>query len=117
MKHKLLKVTISALAGFLISASLVVVPGTLFMVPSKRPGAAQMILGLNMSLQERYWATGVKSPKLLQDLMWQGFLLSLAQNQVDCLPFLFLGASLGPLLIWFKSQGSDKSKLSVKVPK
>ena len=104
MKSTLLKVINSALAGFMISASLVVFPGTLFMKPSRQLGPAQMVLALNMTLEQQYWAAGLETPKVLQDLMLQGFLLAIARNEVDCLPFLLIGTGLGPLLMWIKSQ-------------
>ncbi|MBI5176118.1 MAG: hypothetical protein HY986_24760 [Candidatus Melainabacteria bacterium] len=112
MKSTLLKVINSALAGFLISASLVVFPGALFMRPSKQAGPAQMVLALNMSLEQQYGAEGLKTPKVLQDLMQQGFLLTLARNEADCLSFLLIGTCLGPLLIWIKCRQPVKSEIS-----
>ena len=112
MKSTLLKGINSALAGFLISASLVVFPGVLFMRPSRQAGPAQMVLALNMTLEQQYWDKGLKTPKVLQDLMQQGFLLALARNEVDCLPFLFVGTCLGPLLMWIKCQQPVKSEIS-----
>lgn len=99
MKQKptLLKVSLAALAGFLLTASLAVVPG--IVIVSRSDGPQQEIRALCFQIEMEYGTKGLEPQAIVQGLLWKSFCLSVLQFEIDCLPFLLIGACMGPLLL------------------
>ncbi len=91
-----LKLVLSAIAGFLIAATLVFIPGTLFMRPSRREGAPREILGIyHHDLVDGIYLKPEERQQL-EDLINRAGWLCIAQNELDCFPFSLLVSSIGP---------------------
>lgn len=109
------KMLCSAIAGFLIAAAFVVVPGTIFMRPSRREGQPQQILSRYHELKRASFGKNQQSDLLAEELIWKAFWLCVAQNEVDCLPFLVCCASVGPAIILLRSRNkNDNMRVSLK---
>jgi hypothetical protein len=105
-------IAISAIAGFLVAAFLVIIPGTVFfefMRPGRRPVAQEFLTKereLLNRLHHKHYAP-------LDNLNTKFILLCLAQNELDCFPFLLICASVGPAIILSGNRMREISRADV----
>lgn len=93
-----LKIAVSAIAGTLVAAMLVIVPGTIFIRPSMRE-PAQRIFALHDEIKPWGATLGPFHDAYLVELMTKTFWLCILQNQIDSLPFLLSAGCVGPALL------------------
>lgn len=100
-KPSIPKFIISAAAGFLIGAALVVFPGPGFGHLNWAAGDGQALkasrifnrnIAVNFHLNEQERRLGA-------DLYNRAIWLCILQNEIECLPFLMLTSSLGPVML------------------
>lgn len=104
-----LKIGLSAIAGFLFAALLVVVPGTMFMRPSRREGPQHEIWRIERDMIFSGRATDKRIQDQLDALSNKTFQLCILQNEISCWPFLLTASSVGPLLLLVRrKEGSTK---------
>lgn len=113
--RQLIGLFLSAIAGFLIAAMLVLFPGSRFMHPGVREGQPQQIFqiyyqDLHQGMKFRNEDDRNFADALRDRAMW----LCLAQNEIDCLPLLIFSGCIGPAIILFRKLKINHNKASIK---
>lgn len=102
-EHYRLKLFLSAMAGLLVAAMLVVFPGTglVFMRPSTNKHLR------DSHFYRTYWDVWMhyrielhhEPPAILDEISQKAFWLCIAENEINCWPFLLGCTSIGPIIL------------------
>lgn len=103
------RICISAVGGLLIGTFVVFI---IFIRPSLYQGPQQQILPLYHEVEMQYLSKGKQPPPLLDELVQQTFWLWIAQNEINCFPFLLICAGIGPLVILLREGRNNTGTVS-----
>jgi len=106
-KSFLLKIVLSAIAGFVIAALLVFFPGMWLMQPiehSSGYGDCWYAVSKTMDRLQSRPRLGAPYPEEINKLIWRVQWIAVAEGEVKCLPFLLACSCIGPAILTIRRQ-------------
>jgi hypothetical protein len=104
----ILKIFLSAAAGLLLGAALVVFPGSLYMKLGMREGQPELVDKIFFDDLNEGRRLNEHDRRLANQLFAKSGALCLALNELDCLPFLAFCSWMGPAVLIIKLRRSNR---------